>query len=241
MRQILRLVVLLALVAWLPASAGATPATFTGTLRLVLGNEADPTAVFDVTVSGSGAADITFSGGVIDSATVGAGAFVFATGALPVTDPDAVPVTSVDIEATSGAGSFTGLASGGGGTLLVDGSFQIGTFGNPPSDTFLLSQVGQGVGVGGSINPAGPLGAILYGAPWSVGSVTSGPSTLSGSTSANELVLVTPFTYASWNFSTAYGYAVLDLHLTQVPEPGTGLLVAVGLAVVGLRGRRVRG
>jgi hypothetical protein len=237
----LQLVVALAL----GSSAGAIPATYTGTLRLVLGSEADASAVFDLSTAGAGAAEIGFSGGVIDSLTFGAGGFSLASGPLAVTDPDAVPITAVDVAAATGAASFGSLASGGGGTLLVDGSFAIAILGGPIDypNAFLLSQAGEGVGVGGIIAPAGggALLPVLTSNPWSVGSVTSGSTTISGATSADRVVLVTAFRYESTSFTTAFGYAVLDVELAPIPEPGTAALAGWGLALLGLaRWRRAR-
>ncbi len=222
----------------LPAvPALAVPTAFPGTLRVSFGLPG-LAPMIDVTDAGTGSAEVTHSGGVIDAVTgVAAERFgLFQT--VPNPPSGLLPIDEITLLAYNSAGKFSGLASGsGGGQMGIEGLVvvDIGTQTFPFDLTFLGL---DGVGLEGPpVPPQGPLSVVVIGAPWSVGTVSNGIDALSGFASANAIRLVTPIRATSpFVPEGIHGFGVLDL--VFVPEPGTAALVGLGLALLGARRSR---
>lgn len=214
----------------------ALPTGFTGSLRVTFGLPG-LAPMIDVTDAGAGSAEVARSGGVIDTVT-GIAASVF--GLLQtVPNPPAgiLPIDEITLLSFSGPGSFTGLASGGGGQMAIDGLVAIDI--STQTFTFDLTFFNiDGVGLDGPpLPPQSALSVVVIGAPWSVGTVSNGIDTLSGFTGANALRLVTPIRATSpFVPEGIHGFGVLDL--VFVPEPGTATLVGLGLVLLGVRRAR---
>jgi hypothetical protein len=231
---------------WIPLLAsfvcvlGASPAlgvpvTFAGTLK-VQWYSALQGLIFSATTTGSGSADISYVGGNVDAITsVAAGTFSFV--GAETSNPGAFPINDVILNANTGAGSFTGLTSGGGGTMGL-----LGTFSTNGPQVMATSQGGtQGIGLGGAAFTTGsPLLLTLQGAAWSTGSVTLPyvNVTASGFSNGNFVQLVTPFYYSDGaQPNDGPGFAILDLRFV-VPEPEAALLLAAAIVALGMRLRQ---
>lgn len=175
-----------------------------------------------------------------------------ATGVIvPVTDPAALPIGGAMATAHNGAGSFQGSNGSFGGVMPIQGVTKVclfGTCGSSPAAN--LSVPISIVGKGGTAYVTGVVNVTVQGAPWTtatafVGSTTAmgfahGPA--SGTTStlnqSGVLRLVTPI-FISTNIgamAVVPAFAFLTLHF--VPEPGTALLLGLGIAGLVAGGRR---
>lgn len=192
--------------------------------------------------NGTGSADVTAT----DVTGLTAGIFSF-TGTVPVTDPSAFPITGVAIiGATNGIGNFTGVnVSGGGGPMAVIGTANVCLFapcsGPPANVSVPFTQGGvDGVGLGGNpITAAGFVNLTATSSTWTTGTATIGTISVNGSPlSGNSVTLVTP-TFVSTNIGASSALPMFGiLTLTFVPEPGTLLLLASGVAGLAMVGRK---
>ena len=196
-----------------------------------------------VTWNGTGSANVTAT-----SVTgLSAGIFSF-TGSLPVTT--AFPIAGLAIiGATNGTGNFFGVDTAlGGGPMAVQGVANICLFAScassPPANVTVPFTQGPGVngmGLGGApIVVSGAVLVTVMGNMWTTGAVTLAPGfSASGSPlSGGNVKLVTP-TVLSTNISASAvipAFAILDL--TFVPEPGTLVLLASGVAGLAMVGRK---
>ncbi len=216
----------------------ALPTAFTGSLRVSFGFPG-LAPMIDVTDAGSGSADVTRSGGVIDAVTGVASEQFGLLQTVPNPPSGLLPIDEITLLASSKSGSFTGLASDGGGEMAIGGIVVIDV--GAQSFIFDLTFFNiDGVGLDGPpLPPQTALDIVVIGAPWSVGTVSNGIDSLSGSTSANEIRLVTPIRGTSpFVPEGIFGFGVLDLMF--VPEPGAATMLAIGLACLsGCRRRKV--
>jgi hypothetical protein len=175
------------------------------------------------------------------------------------TGASGLPITGATLSLTGhAAGSFVaggGPGAGLGGPMTLGGGFRavayagLVTLVNVP-----LSPVGQ---PGGFYSMTGAGGTITqaWGTGWTTGSWTlmAPATTISGLTTtprtvtatgadlrtasgAGTLVLISPMFFRSNLAGDGLNFATLTLN--YVPEPGTLLLVGLGIAVLALRGRR---
>ena len=220
-----------------PASA-AVMSLSSASLSVTIGS-LPPVAV---TWNGTGSADVTATS--ITGLT--AGIFSF-TGSIPVTDPGAFPIAGVAvIGVTNGVGNFSGVdTTSGGGAMAVQGTANVCLFAScafPPANVTVPFTTGgvNGVGLGGApITVFGFVNLTAMGNLWTTGTVSIGSLSASGSPLAgNHVKLVTP-TFISTNIAASAAlpmFATLDL--TFVPEPGTLLLLASGVAGLAMIGRK---
>ena len=192
--------------------------------------------------SGTGSANVTATS--VTGLT--AGIFSF-SGTLPVTDTAAFPITGISIpSATNGTGNFFGVdTASGGGPMAVIGTANVCLFAacpGAPANVVVPFTTGgvNGVGLGGApITVFGFVNLTAMGNLWTTGTVSIGSLSASGSPLAgNHVKLVTP-TFISTNIAASAAlpmFATLDL--TFVPEPGTLLLLASGVAGLAMIGRK---
>ncbi len=233
----------------LAAPAAAVPIAFNGTLEVVLGT------FQPITVVAAGTANVTFSGG--DITAIGLAGGTFATSVtIPVTDVAATPITQLSFRnLQNGPATFSTIPGGtinnnfvnnlsgtGSGTMALKGVANFGFFPGPLFNLSVPFTSGgvNGVGLGGAIIMAqgGGAGFSVRGAPWTTGTASIGTATVMGFVAGNTVQLVSP-TFISATIGTLPGnptFAVLTL--TFAPEPGTLLLVALGVAGLALLGRR---
>jgi len=193
--------------------------------------------------NGTGSADVTATS--ISGLT--AGIFSF-SGSIPVTDPGAFPIAGVAIVgATNGAGNFTNVdTTSGGGPMAVIGTANVCLFAScafPPANVTVPFTTGpgiNGVGLGGAPIVASGLVNVTSNANlWTTGTATAGASSLSGSPLAGGHVkLVTPVVISTNIGASAQLPMFGVLELTFVPEPGTLLLLASGVAGLAMVGRK---
>jgi hypothetical protein len=199
-------------------------------------------------VNGSG------TGGPLTSLQIPGG--VFATSA---DFPGTLVLGGVRVAAQNGAGAFGGLTpSGGGGTMPFVGSARLCFLVGCDVATLFADLPISVVGVGGTTAADGPIGVTLQGAPWTkgtfvittpglssqIGGFAHGPASQTGSTAqpGGLISLVTPIMVSTSlpGFEVLPSFAVLTVEF--LPEPGTLLLVAGGLALLAQRARsRQRG
>lgn len=229
-----------------PSVAVALPVSATLTLELRMPAVSGTSqTVFDTPIVLTGEA---VSGDVPGGFSLPAGAFA---GSFDIPGPvRAAPVTGVSGALTSAAGSITDGGGGVlGGALGLTGSWQFELF------TILTANLPlTPIGVGGSETVITPpaLEYRLDGGAWTTGgaSVTipgvTDPITGSGfdardGNGVGAVRLVSPLKLVpvSAGPSAAQYAAIVTLDLVFVPEPGTGVLVGVGLLAMGaLRKRR---
>jgi hypothetical protein len=192
------------------------------------------------------------------SVTLGAGT-VF-NGAFTTTIPTsaAPPITAIQVIITKNAGqTFTGTTPGNvGGNLLIEGVANVYGIGGFPGGGAPLLPVPVQIGApntaykaaGGvaitAVSGAWTAGtAAVVGVPTTPGTFTnpSGTATLMGANGltpggAGTLVLVAPVKIYSGVAGNLAAFGVLSL--TFVPEPGTALLLGLGVAGLAALGRR---
>lgn len=184
--------------------------------------------------NGSGSADV----GPRHISGLSAGAFA-AAGTLPVTDPDAFPILGLEITgAENGAGNlaFDG-AGNGGGPMAIVGTANICVFAacaEAVANVTVPFTAGgtDGIGLGGSpVVASGLVNVTLSGNAWTTGTASFGTISRSGSPwNGTHVRLVTPAIISTHisSLATVPAFGVFDI--TFIPEPGTALLLALGLA-----------
>jgi len=199
-----------------------------------------------VVVPLAGGATVDVSGGTL-SVPAGIGSI---DTTLPVTGFPLDLITGLGLSLSNAAGSFStpGTAQGGpasvpgadfGGLMAISGT--ISTSGDIALD-FALTVAG----VGGSQDEGD---IILHGAPWTAGQATITLAdltelVLSGSQTGvlgeigSQTVLVTPLLVDAFGLYEIPVFGRLTLNF--VPEPGTGLLLAAGVATLAARRRAPR-
>ena len=218
----------------LAGQAQAAPTPFTGSLAVQIGT------LPPIGLSASGVGN--YSGG----GTFTLPANVFATVAsVPVTDPGAFPIAGVRADVTNNAGSFVA----GAGVMGLRGTANVclfsacsGAIANVDVPFTVAGTRGIGIG-GGPIVVGGLVNVTVQGAPWTAGTATTltsmgGTVTQMGFVSGDSIRLVSPVVINT-NIGaspTLPAFAILDL--TFVPEPGTLLLLASGVAGLAVLGRK---
>ncbi len=192
--------------------------------------------------NGTGSANVTAT----DVTGLTAGIFAY-SGVIPVTDPAAYPIVGIKmISVTNGAGNFYGVdVSGGGGLMAVSGTANICLFApcaSAPANVSVPFTTGgvNGVGLGGApITVFGFVNVTAMGNGWTTGTVSVGSISVSGSPLAgNTVTLVTP-TFVSTNIAASSALPLFGIMtLTFIPEPGTLLLLASGVAGLAMVGRK---
>jgi len=193
--------------------------------------------------NGAGGADVTATS--ITGLT--AGIFNF-TGEVPVTDPAAFPIAGLFVTGfTNGVGNFTNVnVAGPVGAMALKGVANICLFAGctaPPANVtvpFTTSLV-NGVGLGGlPIAVAGLVNVTVNGNKWTTGTASIGTSSVSGSplSPSGHIKLVSPVVISTNIGASAQlpMFAVMELQF--IPEPGTLLLLASGVAGLAIVGRK---
>ena len=231
-----------------PAAAGAAALAFQGSIGVAIAN------LPPITVTGSGVAQVSGAGGAVGDLSIPAGVFSAAV-SLPVTDPLAFPLAGIQANPSNGAGSFGGAPLH--GPMGILGAATICLFeacdGDPVANIVVpFTQNGtRGVGLGGGpIVVGGLVSVTLQGAPWTTGAVSAASASIAGfahgpasggletaAKASGALRLVTPITVQTSIGASPVlpAFGILTLHF--VPEPGSLLLLASGVAALGLLGR----
>ncbi len=234
-----------------PARAGALG--FTGTLGVVIAN------LPPITITGAGTALVSGTGTALEGLELPAG--VFATlASIPVDDPSAFPIGGVLASVSTGAGSFGGSLLG--GAMPVFGRATLCLLAacdaSPAANVVVpFTQDGtHGLGLGGPpITSSGFVNVTITFSPWTIGQATVGGASVAGfvhgpngggaaaaAQAGGSVQLVTPIAIQTSIPGSEEMAAFGILTLQFVPEPGTLVLLAAGVAGLGLAGRsRLRG
>ena len=190
-----------------------------------------------------GSADVTATS--ISNLT--AGIFSF-TGSIPVTDPGAFPIAGLFVSGvTNGVGNFSGVdTTSGNGPMAVKGVANICLFAGcagPPANVTVPFTQGPGVnglGLGGApIAVAGLVNVTVNANQWTTGTASVGTTSFSGlPLTGGHVKLVSPVTISTNIGASAVLPMFAFMDLTFVPEPGTLLLLASGVAGLAMVGRK---
>ncbi len=231
-------------------TAAAAPLGFDATLTFAVQN-------LTVSVTGSGTAQVSTSGGNnLTAVSVPSGA-ASGTATTPQTSPAFLPgVAGLSFAGQNGSGVLTRTASGPlGGVLPISGGLRICVVSSCPVAPASIPIPVSPIGVGGTATASNTFVSVTaVGAPWTTGSVTIDIGTTSAqlagfvhgpasntSTAAQVggvIQVVTPIVVSSTTTPTFR--AAAELQLSFVPEPGTAALLAGGVVLLGAIGRRKR-
>ncbi len=227
--------------------ASAVSLGFTGNLAVQI------VTVDPVVIPGAGVATVNGSGaaGHLTGLQIPASPFAATGLLLPVTDPGIFPIQGVQVTAHNASANFAGVGGAGfGGTMPIMGAAKVCLFGTCSAAVSNLSVPLTVVGQGGVALVTAAVNLTVIGAPWTTGTAAIGtaftamggvsPLSNTGALSGN-VVLVTPI-FISTNVGASPivpAFGILNLHF--VPEPGTLVLLASGIASLVVFGRsRVR-
>ncbi len=231
----------------LSVPAHATTLPFSGTLSVILAT------LPPIATVASGSGNVTISGGNITAITLAGGTFSTSV-VIPITDPAAAPITQIAATVKNGAGNFaitganinnnfvTNLTGVGDGPMGVGGVAKVGLFPGPLANLSVPFTSGgvNGTGLGGNLVTASGfgIGVSVRGAPWTTGTASIGTATAMGFVSGNTVTLVSPTFISTTIGASAVLPAFAVLTLQFVPEPGTLLLLASGVAGLAVLGRK---
>ena len=210
-----------------------------------------------LTTSGSGTAIVNGSGAGAHLTSLALPASLFATAGLTTSTPapSLFPVVGLYLDAANAAGSVAQSVGGMvGGAIPLGGVMRFCLFMPCGAAVANLSVPLSPIGVGGSAIVVGAVNVTVEGAPWTTGTAmlghfpftetvtgfAHGPASGTSSTAqaGGVIQLVTPIAFttdiAPANNLLAFGI----LTIRFVPEPGTALLVAVGVVALGWIERR---
>jgi len=247
MRKLSGLIAAVGLALGVAGQAQATVLPVAGSLSLSIAT----LPAITTTWSGTGSVDVTATS--ITGLT--AGVLSVANLTVPVTDPAAFPLTGVFIpSASNGTGNFSFDAAGnGGGLMALTGSANMCLFSPcsapPPANLVVPFTTGgaNGIGLGGTpITVSGLVNVTLTGNGWTTGTVSIGSLTATGSPwdygagcgLGCSVTLVTPTVISTNIGASAVIPSFATLTLSYVPEPGTLLLLASGVAGLAVLGRK---
>jgi hypothetical protein len=246
MRKLFSLVAALGLVMGAAPSAHAVVLPLAGaTMTLSIGNPITQSIpLINFVWSGTGSANLTAT-----SVTGLDPGILNFTGTLPITDPAATPMAEIQIlGGSNGLGNFVGIdLATGGGPMALMGTANLCLFAPcafaPINVTVPFTTGGvNGVGLGGApIVAPGYVSVTVLGNMWTTGTVAISSFSATGSPLVGGHVkLVTPTVIMTDNsaFPIVPGFGILEL---WVPEPGTLILLASGVAGLAMVGRKRMG
>lgn len=238
-------------------TAQAVNLDYTGELALQL-NVLNPGPIFvldPVAISGAGTALVNGSGGAghLSRIDLPGGAFTAERLTVEITDPNHYPVVGIQVTLANAAGGFHGSGGAGfGGVMPLPGVAKVCLFGSggcASEQTHNLSIPLSVVGNGGIATvgyPRSLINVTVVGAPWTTATAAVGTLTMRGGVAplsntgapSGHIKLVTPiFITTNWAAGPSiWAFGILDLHF--VPEPGTLMLLAGGIVILGASGRR---
>lgn len=246
-KRLAPLLALALLFAAAPAAAAVLPLAG-ATLRLEIASL--PPVVF--AWNGTGSADVAADH--ISNLSPGVMAF---SGTIPVTDPNVFPILGLAITgAENGVGNFAFDGAGsGGGPMAIIGTANTCVFAScaaaPANVTVPFTSGGtNGIGLGGApIVAPGLVELTISGNAWTTGTATIGSASRTGTATIGSVSrsgyawngtsvrLVTPAVIES-NIGASPIIPVFGvLDIVFVPEPGTALLLALGVAGLSRSGR----
>ena len=260
----LRWITALAMGVLLPLSAQAAVADFTGTLTVFWGTGSGTLSSDSYATSGTAS---WLAAGSSVSFGLSASEFFVDGGGFERTintgTPNLVYQIGSVVNTSTSAGSFSGSPGSFGGTMSTGLVWTLSLGLTPLPGVLATITVPVNAGSPGTQTAMAsllglPITATGFANAWSTGSITADDSglgttgvqtafTVTGSHAltpgGGSVSLVTPFLLAVHGDITGHraGYARLDLAFTVMPEPGTALLLASGVAALVAAGRVLGG
>jgi len=220
---------------------GATPASAV-VMPITTGVGIQIATLTPVVIAGSGAMVVNGSGspGHLSALSLPAGLFATSGFVLPVTDPAVAPIKGIEVSAANGPGAFAGVGGSGafGGSMPMVGSAKVCLFGYCSAAAGNLNVPLSNVGAGGFAQVTAAINLTVVGAPWTTGTVAVGSVTMMGdaaplsntAATGGAAMLVTPI-FISTNIGASAvvpAFGILPIYFT--PEPGTLVLLSMGVA-----------